>query len=99
MKTIEEQAREIARITMAVLDVPPQMVDKQKEDDFLSETGLVELLKDKEMLDFLLKRGMCWRNANIDFPEWMIGNETEWLYHSQDGRGFIREAMLKENEK
>ena len=53
---------------------------------------LAEFRADKERLDWLLKQGLCFRDADKFDPNWRVGNETEWLYGKQDARQAIDAA-------
>lgn len=52
------------------------------------DAELAQLREDRARLDWLLKRGVCWRDANKEFPaeHWVIGEKTEWLYYWNGGR-------------
>lgn len=58
------------------------------------------LREDSELLNFLLKRGVCWRDCDKEFEGeyWTVGHETEWLYGLDRGRERIRAARAKEDK-
>jgi hypothetical protein len=53
------------------------------------------LREDSELLNFLLKRGVCWRDCDkeIEGEFWTVGHDTEWLYDQVRGRERIRAAI------
>lgn len=54
-----------------------------------------ELREDRELLNFLLNRGVCWRGCDkeLEGEYWTVGHETEWLYGLDRGRERIRAAI------
>jgi hypothetical protein len=53
------------------------------------------LREDRELLNFLLKRGVCWRDCDkeLEGEYWTVGHETEWLHGLDRGRERIRAAI------
>ena len=53
------------------------------------------LREDRELLNFLLNRGVCWRECDkeLEGEYWTVGHETEWLYGLDRGRERIRSAI------
>lgn len=48
----------------------------------ITETEYRDLCRTADTLDWLQSRGLCWRGVDSAFPEWRVGDETEWHYPS-----------------
>jgi len=59
------------------------------------ERELAAAKADTKRLEWLLQQGVCWRGADMEFPDehWVIGNETEWQYGTGRGRDRIDKAV------
>jgi len=62
---------------------------------------LAAMQQDKARLDWLLDKGVCWRDADKELPGefWVIGNETEWQYGADRGRTRIDKAIALNSTK
>lgn len=59
------------------------------------------LREDSELLSWLLKRGVCWRDCDkeLEGEFWTVGHDTEWLYDQVRGRERIRAAVAAPRTK
>lgn len=66
----------------------------QVEDEPLTVTITEEEYRDlcwsSDTLSWLQNQGLCWRGVDSAFPDWRVGNETEWHYSNS---GDVRETV------
>jgi hypothetical protein len=46
----------------------------------ITEKEYRDLCRTADTLDWLQSRGLCWRGVDSAFPDWRVGDATEWHY-------------------
>ncbi len=72
-----------------------EMTNKALEERDDADKQNAALREDSELLSWLLKRGVCWRDCDKELAGefWTVGHDTEWLYDQVRGRERIRTAI------